>query len=486
MDDEKSMRLLKEYKEWALSQKSDDYIISYYKDKYEHIAVSTDYAEGTVAFYPLENFNVVEMSVVNKITTNAVFYLHFELKDMDHAKGLFEEMIGVVRKQKTSSRTKVLLCCSSGITTHYFLEKLLNASNLLNLDMDFSAVSYNNLYVKSHDNDIILLAPQIGFDYDKVKEILSDKIVRVIPTSIFGSYDVSGFIRFVKSAIDENERQIKEKMLPAERMEFKNTPRMLIISIIVEFASIRFVYRIYDAGTVTHQDEVIKTKFEILDLEDMLDFELARFPGIEMVCINSPGVFVNGHMTFRSAGIFDVDVGTMFREKYGLRFLLVNDANAMALGYYGLQKKTRNLSFYFHPRAARTAGVGNVINGALYTGACNLAGEMQYLHRIISYSEEPDELLKTPEGTMEIVAKYLISLIATFDPEEIIIYCDMVYDLEKLKEEIGKVIQPEYIPELIKTDDVIEYMFVGGMMLCVQELSRQRMSHVVPEMLNKR
>jgi predicted NBD/HSP70 family sugar kinase len=189
-------------------------------------------------------------------------------------------------------------------------------------------------------------------------------------------------------------------------------------------------------------------------------------------------------MTFRSAGIFDVDVATRFREKYGIRILFVNDANAMALGYYGLQKKTRNLSFYFHPHAARTAGVGNVINGSLYTGQCNLAGEMQYIHRITLYSADPDELLKTPEGTLEIVAKYLISLTATFDPEVIVIYCDMVYDLAMLREEIAKVVQEEYIPKLIKVDDVIEYMFVGGMMLCVQELSRQRMKHVKADILN--
>lgn len=483
MNDEKKLKMLQEYKEWALSQKGEGYTLSFYRDKYDHICVSTDYAEGTVAFYPLDNFNVVEMSVVNKITTEAVFYLHFELKDMDHAKGLFEEMLSAVRKQETSRSIKVLLCCSSGITTHYFLEKLRNANELLNLDMEFDAVSYNNLYVKGYDKDVVLLAPQIAFELDKVSEILSEKIVKAVPTSIFGAYDVSGLIRFVRNVINETERQKKEKMLPAERMEFKNTPRMLIISIIVEYASIRFVYRIYDAGTVTHQDEVIKQRFEILDLEDMLDWEFVRFPGIEVICINSPGVFVNGHMTFRSAGIYDVDVASMFKDKYGKNFLFVNDANAMALGYYGLQKKTRNLSFYFHPHAARTAGVGNVVNGQLYTGQCNLAGEMQYLHKIINYSKEPDELLKTPEGTLEIVAKYLISIIATFDPEQIVISCDMVYDLNMLRQEIARVVQEAYIPELIKVDDVIEYMFVGGMMICVQELSKQRMNHV-PDLMD--
>jgi hypothetical protein len=209
----------------------------------------------------------------------------------------------------------------------------------------------------------------------------------------------------------------------------------------------------------------------------MLDFELARFPGIEMICINCPGIFYKGRMTFRSAGIIDVDVEKRFTDKYGRTVLFINDANAMALGFYGLQKKTRNLCFYFHPHAARTAGVGNVVNGMLFTGMNNIAGEMQYLHKIIHYSDDPDVLIRTPEGTIEMVSKYLISLIATFNPEQIIIFCDMVYDLGELKKEIARYVQEEFIPELIKVDDVIEYMFVGGMMQCVQELTKQRMNH---------
>ncbi|MBQ7992842.1 MAG: ROK family protein [Solobacterium sp.] len=477
MADKTDLSALDEFKKWALEQKSPEYEISFYRDRYDHIRVANDCAEGTVAFYPLENFDVVEMSVINTNTHDAVFYLHFELKDLEHARELFTELTEAVIKQKNSSVTKVLLCCSSGITTHYFLEKLKSANELLNLEMEFSAVNYGNLYVKAQSNDVIILAPQISYEYEKVREILSSKIVNVIPTSVYGSYDVSGLLQFVRKLIAERDQQQKEKMLPAERMEFKNTPRMLIISVIVEYESIRFVYRIYDAGTVTHQDEVIKRRFDIPDLEDMLDFELARFPGIEMICINSPGVFYKGRMTFRSAGIIDVDVEKRLTEKYGRRVIFINDANAMALGFYGLQKKTRNLSFYFHPHAARTAGVGNVVNGMLFTGMNNIAGEMQYLHKIIHYSDDPDVLLRTPEGTIEIVSKYLISLIATFNPEQIIIFCDMVYDLTELKKEIAKYVQEEFIPELIKVDDVIEYMFVGGMMQCVQELTKQRMNH---------
>ncbi len=476
MYDERTEQLLREFKDWAGKQESPDYIISFSHEKGDHIIIDTEFARGTASFYLLEKFVVVEMNVVNKNTSEIVFYLHFELKDLEHAQELFTEMITAVLKQKETSSRRILMCCSSAITTSFFKEKLNNAAKLLKLNVTFDAVSYNNLFVEGEDCDVILLAPQIAYDYNKVKEILKDKLVLKIPASIFASYNVSELLDFVNRSILENDQMKKERLAPAERLEFRNTPRMLIISVIVQYQSVRFVYRIYDTGLVTHEDEVIKQRMEIRDLEDMIDFEMARFPGIQIICINSPGVFYKGHMTFRSAGIYDVDVESRFTEKYGIPFIFVNDANAMALGYYGLQKQIRNLSFYFHPRAARTAGVGNVVNGALYTGRNNLAGEMQYVHKIISYSKDPTELLRTPEGTLEVVAKYLLTIIANFDPEQIVIFCSMLYDIDQLKEYLAQYMQREFIPELIKVDDVLEYMFVGGMMMCINHLSHARLS----------
>ncbi len=477
MADEKTQQLVNDFKKWAATQESPDYTISFSQEKGDHIIVDTEFACGTTSFYLLEQFTVVEMSVVNKSSSEIVFYLHFELNDLPHAQELFQEMILAVLKQENTSAQRILLCCSSAITTSFFKEKLNNAVRLLKLNIYFDAVSYNNLFMEGYSSDVILLAPQISHEYDKVREVFRDKLVLKVPTAIFAAYNVSELLDFVNHSIQENDRMKKEKLAPAERMEFRNTPRMLIISVIVQYQSVRFVYRIYDTGLVTHEDEVIKQRFEIRDLEDMLDFEMARFPGIEMVCINSPGVFYKGHMTFRSAGIYDVDVQTMFQERYKIPFIFVNDANSMALGYYGLQKKTRNLSFYFHPRAARTAGVGNIVNGVLFTGRNNLAGEMQYVHKIIGYSQDPTELLRTPEGTLEVVGKYLLTIIANFDPEMIILSCDMIYDLDQLKDYLAGYMQREFIPELIKVDDILEYMFVGGMMMCIKELSHRHLNN---------
>ena len=476
MIDAVNKELVNEFRDWALEQVNPEYTLKAEHGKYEAVTAETRFAKASAIFHVIDGLDVVEMSVINKTTQSASFYLHFELKDLLHAEQLFEEMISTLMKTQGTTTIKVLLCCSSALTTSFFKEKLNSAAELLTLDMMFDAISYNSLFTEGYDANVILLAPQIGYELKKVKEIMKDKLVLMAPAQIFASYDVSGMIDFVNRKLAENEQQKREKMLPAERMEFKNTPCMLVIAVIVEFESIRFVYRVYDAGSIIIQDEVIKQKFEIIDLEDMLDYELNRYPNVQMVCVNSPGVFVNGHMTFKSAGIFDVDIQTRFEQKYNKRFIFSNDANSMALGFYGLQKKSKNLSFYFHPQAARTAGVGNVINGRLHTGAHNLSGEMQFVYQVLSYTKDPDELLKTPEGVMELAARYIISIIANMDPEEIVIYCNMLYDLNELKEYLGHFIYKEYLPELIKVDDVIEYMFIGGMMQCVEALSRDRLS----------
>ena len=70
----------------------------------------------------------------------------------------------------------------------------------------------------------------------------------------------------------------------------------------------------------------------------------------------------------------------------------------------------------------------------------------------------------TPEGTLEVVAKYLAIIIAELDPAIIVVYCNMVPDMEELRSEIGKYIKLSLVPQLVKVYDPLPYMFAGGMM----------------------
>lgn len=451
-------------------QKDPEYTIRRIHDEEgDHIGFDTEYAEATVTVHELNDLNVAELKIVNLKNGKVTFYLHFELKDLGHAEDLFREMIASLKSLKKERRISVLLCCTSGITTSYFTSKLMEASELLGLNYSFQAVNYNRLFARAFESDVILLAPQISYLYDRVSEILNDRIVLRIPAGIFGAYDVPKLLRLIDAKLKMREKEEEERKVPAEREQFRFLKKTLAVCILIENQSVRILYRVYESGMVIHFGQVIKESYRLSDLEDLMDVAIARDGDIENVIIVTPGVYDCGCLTFRQPGIYNADIRSRFTSRYHRRFIIMNDANAMALGFYGLQKETENLSFYFHPMAARTAGVGNIVGGRLLRGRNSLCGEMQYVEKTIRYSQDPNILALTPEGTLEIVTKFLVSVIANIDPEVIAVYCDMVPDMNELKESLSEIIQPEFVPDLVKITDCAEYMFAGGMMEAADE-----------------
>ena len=112
-------------------------------------------------------------------------------------------------------------------------------------------------------------------------------------------------------------------------------------------------------------------------------------------------------------------------------------------------------------------GAGIIINGELLLGQHNLAGEVQYLP--MDLSDDRLVLCKTPEGALELVAKTITSIISLISPEVIVLFCEMVPDVEELNLEIQKYIPKEYIPPIIKLDHLEEYTLLGQMVLCIQQ-----------------
>ncbi len=450
---------------YIMSRKDPAYTIGKFRDdEGEHIGYSTSYAIGSVTMHEIGTMTVTELKIVRLKDDKTVFYLHFELKDLDHARDLFEEMIDTLKAMKKEDRITVLLCCTSGITTSYFNSRLKEAQSLLELSYNFKAVSYNRLYMDSYDADVILLAPQIGYLRDKVAEILDDKIVMTIPASVFGAYDVSKLIRLVDDALAHQKEKEETAKVPAERIAFRNEKRTLVVCILIQNKNVRIGFRIYDQGKIVHSDQTIKQTYQLRDLEDVLDVVLAKDKEIKDIIVVTPGIYHNGILTFRLPGIINVNVDELFAARYDRRITFMNDANAMALGYYGSQNRYDTLSFYFHPISARTPGIGTIVKGRLLKGNSGVAGEMQFVKSTLGISDHIDSLALTPEGTMTIISYYLTDLIAYIDPQAIIISCDFLASADDLKETLKASIRPDAVPALIQVDDCVEYMYTGAMM----------------------
>lgn len=153
----------------------------------------------------------------------------------------------------------------------------------MELDYQFSAVSYDRLFEKGFESDVILLAPQIGYLYNKAREILRNKKVILIPPKIFGTYDAFGVIDLIKTEWNSNKKFLVSKTsLNALQNQ---TGVQLVICSISEFLRVRIVYRIYEPGIVRENKTIIKGHFRLRDLEDICDVVLAKNKDIESIVV---------------------------------------------------------------------------------------------------------------------------------------------------------------------------------------------------------
>ena len=185
--DEKYMSSV--FKEWIKNHETKDYQII--ENNQDCIELNTDYGKAEIHFTDVTEGTIVEFNIVSYKDQEVKFYLHFELND-----------------KKT---LKVLLSCSSGLTTSMFASNLNSVVEMLGEDYHFEAVAYTNIYEEVENYDVILIAPQIGYLLKRLKESLPDKLVLQIPTAIFAGYDAIGAIKFIQNEIDQFQKEKKEK-----------------------------------------------------------------------------------------------------------------------------------------------------------------------------------------------------------------------------------------------------------------------------------
>ena len=106
------------------------------------VSIRTDRATGTVNVYDLGQStpDIVEFRIVRAgYEDDPAFHLHFELLDLARAQELFGEMLDVFVRLEHPEPTKVLLCCSGGLTTTMFADALTRTAKSFHQDYVFEA-----------------------------------------------------------------------------------------------------------------------------------------------------------------------------------------------------------------------------------------------------------------------------------------------------------------------------------------------------------
>lgn len=430
------------------------------------LIMENEIARSEITFYEQ---NIIEFRIVNLLNMETIFYLHFHMNSFAHAVELFHEMKECMAEASHQSALKILLCCTGGMTSGFFATQLQAASDSQKLRFQVSSTGYQRLYQQGQNYDIILLAPQISYAYSQVKSILSDKTVIKIPPKVFAKYDVISMIDIINQT-EKNKRT--ERRSETLKISKPINDGILCLAIIRNSVRIHVFYRYYENNQIIQENEVIKNNLDIEDIYDIIDTIIVRYPQLKVIGISTPGIINNGILTsFSINGLGNKNIIVLLQGKYGKDVIFSNDVNCAALGFAEAFPIYKSLSFLFQPIHSYS-GIGSIVNGRLVTGRKNIAGECQFLP--MDLSDSFLNLTTSPEGALEVVAKTLLTVIAVIAPDVLVVSCQMIPDVSVLKKELEKMIDRQYIPEIVKVVDMHKYIHIGILSQCIEKLQSKQ------------
>lgn len=457
------------FKHWVLQQNG-PYTIR--EQDEDHIHIENEYGPSEVNFYHLEEEGeIVELKVTCKKTNMTRFFLHFQPVHEEHAKDLFREMISSLLSMKNSQTTKVLLCCSAGMTTSFFAEKLNEVARMNALDYDFSAVGVQEVYAHAKDYDVVLVAPQVGYEEARLKRSIVDKLILKIPTQLFASYDAAGCLEFVRNEVNAFFQTKKKKASNCCKCNKSDIGKVLIISTAPGEDNTIIHYRIYENGEIILDRRVLKKTLDLEDIDDIIDTQVCQNTAtpFKAISIALPGIVQDGKLDLPKTKSVNLqgeksnffNIQKYYEDCAGVPVRIENNANCAAYGWYTNQSKYQTVCLMSQPAGWLIGGQGIVVNGKLIRGSHGITGEIRYLLNQMSY-ETPLSIDPYNVKVMrEITGKALLANISILDPEVIIVRNDMLLDVEEIKEELEKYLPASRIPEIIHMDDFNDYVMAG-------------------------
>lgn len=454
-----------------------------------HYHILSGKIDGEINFYPVdEGPDIVEFRIEQNEETK--FFLHFQPIDEVHAKGLYEEFIHKIYSMENEKQLKILLCCSVGMTTSFFAEKLNETARQLDEDIGFNAVSVNQVYSVGEEYDAVLVAPQVGYMTKRLQEALPDVPVVQISAQIFGAYDSMACIKMVLEVIDNKKKSNEDRALEHVAHNIQNDKKILIITVLPNVKEAWVRYRIFDHGRIILDREVIKETFYLDDMIDIIHTTIITqkcSSPVQAVGIAIPGMIHDGKLEFYDKNniarksIFDLVEGhdadfnleSYLTELFHIPVLLHNNANAAAVGWYGSQNEYNSIVFQSQAAGYIAGGQGIIADGHLIPGAHDSAGELRYIIRHLDLVKDVSQPVKTPEEMVHVVTAGIFTACVIVDPQVVCVRSPMTPDMNEIQDELKKYMPESHLPKLVYINNMDEYAMLGEMILVLMKLQNQ-------------
>lgn len=470
--------LKESFARWICDQRIKGFAIR--REDEDHISIAGNEIRAAVNFYDLgEDLPpIVELQAMKEGCEDALFFLHFELEDLTRAKELFGEMAEALAEASAHSVTHILLCCTTGLTTTMFANKMNAVAKTLSLAYDFAALPLEEALRTGDDYAAVLLAPQVGHRRNEVDEALREAVVIPVPAKIFGAYDAGAAVRLVMDALQEAETSAQRRDETRIARKLDTSKCVLIITAIhginpkSQRMATRIAWKVFDKTGLVMEGKVQKRGFEYRDIVDVvasLSLLGCDMNKIDAMGIAVPGSVVNGVASMRSRCIEPFDLKSAIRQRWDVPVTVENNSRAAAVGCYVSQDRYDTLVFHGQRTGHPVGGEGVIVGGHALRGRAAWSGELSPLAEVLSYSNDPRGLAWTPEGMCELVASHLVAASCLVAPEAAFVACDLIPDMGMLRDELAKHLPEDSIPDLIAVDDYRRMTELGVAALCLQE-----------------
>jgi cellobiose-specific phosphotransferase system component IIB len=461
---------LPEYREWILEQQDSRYDLQESDGK---IYLKTSYAEAVLT--PYEDLSIMEFLITDLRTSKVGFYLHFEVREEAHAKKMFHDLVSSLKRMEQSQPIRVLLSCTSGLTTGFFVQQLNAAASSQGLDMSFEAVPYDHLYESGFRYDVILLAPQIGYLQKEVQAILQDEIVLTIPTAIFASYDASALIMEIRDRLSSPEAEPQQEPEHPSMLSYEDTILTILFQVqrggILRRQSAPIRYRVKERGSTVLDDMVIKDWEDLCleDIENIIETCLRRCPKISAIALSLPFAYYNKGRSLQEYLSVSFDLPHYLEERYHCRILISTHAKMAAGGISLLHPEYHSLCVYCRPFGYDYGSFGAILNGDLIGASKPFAGDLAMIQH--SLGGRIGQIFHTPAGARKAVAEDLIEINCTLAPQIIFLRSDMTPDADDIRAVLSQSMPESCLPELQCMHDLSEEIFLGMEAGCLSLLS---------------
>ena len=444
----------------------------------EHVRIHTEKATANVNFYELDPGapEIVELNIIPADDPdNPTFFLHFEMDDLEHAQQLFDELTDTFSQLTARRTTRILLSCTSGLTTSFFAKRLAKVAATLSLDYEFEAKPIVQALEVAGEYEAVMLAPQVHMRRDEMVERHPGLVVFEIPGAVFGSYDAGTALRMLLNAMSENALAARLEQADTRIVrKLDNDRRILVISAAYGTKDSLYSYRVYDHGEVVLNGCVEKPGRSYCDVKDVL--ATVRLRGVDPSGLDAIGLALPGVVDGSTVHMVSLDLGmpdfAKMSEALGVPIFVENNANAAAVGCYVSQDQYENIALHRQPTGYCVGGQGLIVDGRLVRGNHGLAGEHGYLVQKLGGSDRLRKKGWTTEGALDLVSTYLMCCIGVAAPEAIYVAVDLLPDMDELHDELARWLPEGTVPELVHVCDYHERVLVGEYALCVNALRR--------------